>query len=400
MATIRKRGNSYQIRVSCGSDIYGKKIINSMTWKPDEKMTPRQIEKELNKVAVQFEEKVKRGVTTKIDNKIKLHEFCDIYLEMQEKTFAPNTFHNYQKIIENYIIPTLGHLKLVDIIPLHIQKFVNVLSEQNANYNTKSIYLSSSTVKTYFIVLQSIFKFACKKGFLEFNPSSLNNIDMPKAPSIHTNILDDKDITILLDCLEKESFQHKMIIHLALCTGCRRGELVALQWNDILWDKKQIIVSKTAYHVNGKKGIKLPKTTSSNRTIVIPDYILYMLKEYKKYQIEQQLITQIPNPYNMLFTDRYGNYLSVNVLSSWFKYFLKKNNLPYIKFHALRHTSATILLANGTNIKTVSSRLGHSNLSTTNRYVHALIDADIAAAETLGQKLNFEEVGQKWDKRA
>ena len=81
MATIRKRGNSYQIRVFCGTDIYGKKIINSMTWKPDGKMTTRQIEKELNKIAVQFEEKVKKGITTKIDNKIKLHEFCDIYLE-------------------------------------------------------------------------------------------------------------------------------------------------------------------------------------------------------------------------------------------------------------------------------------------------------------------------------
>ena len=104
MATIRKRGTSYQIRVSCGTDIYGKKIINSMTWKPDDKMTPRQIEKELNKIAVQFEEKVKKGITTKIDNKIKVAEFCDIYLDMQKKTLFPNTFHNYQKVVENYII--------------------------------------------------------------------------------------------------------------------------------------------------------------------------------------------------------------------------------------------------------------------------------------------------------
>jgi len=400
MATIRKRGTSYQIRVSCGTDIYGKKIIHSMTWKPDDKMTPRQIEKELNKIAVQFEEKVKKGVTVKIDNKIKLHEFCDIYLDMQKKTLSPNTFHNYQKVIENYIVPALGHLKLIDVTPLHIQKFVNALSEQKANYNTKSTYLLPSTVKAYFIVLQSIFKFACKKGFLDFNPSSLNNIDMPKTPPVHTDILDEKGITALLNCLEKEPFERKIIIHLALCTGCRRGELAALQWSDILWDKKQIVISKTAYHVTDKKGIKLPKTSSSNRTITIPDYMICMLRQYKKYQIEQQLFTQTPNQYNMLFTDKHGDYLSVTALSNWFKHFLKKNNLPYIKFHALRHTSATILLVNGTNIKTVSSRLGHTNLTTTNRYLHALTDVDVIAAEMFEKKLNFNEMGQKWDKHA
>lgn len=400
MATIRKRGNSYQIRVSCGTDIYGKKIINSMTWKPDDKMTPRQIEKELNKIAVQFEEKVKKGISTKIDYKIKLHEFCDIYLDMQEKTLSPNTFHNYQKVIENYIVPALGHLRLTDITPLHIQKFVNALSKQKRNCNTKSTYLLPSTVKSYFIVLQSIFKFACKKGFLDFNPTSSNHIDMAKALPAHTDILDEKGITVLLEHLEGKPFDRRIQVHIALCTGCRRGEIAALQWDDILWDKKQIVISKSMYHVNGKKGIKIPKTTRSNRIITIPNYMIIMLKQYQKYQMEQQLRTQIPNTHNMLFTDKHGNYLSPIAITSWFRYFLKKNNLPHIKFHSLRHTSATLLLLNGVNIKTVANRLGHTNLSTTNRYLHALAEADTVAAETLEKELNFDEMGQKWDKHA
>ena len=131
MATIRKRGNSYQIRIYCGTDIYGKKIINSMTWKPDNKMTPRQIEKELNKIAIQFEEKVKNGIVTKIDNKIKLHEFCDIYLEMQKKALSPTTFNYYNSVIENYIKPALGHIKLTEVTPMHLQKFIYALSEKN-----------------------------------------------------------------------------------------------------------------------------------------------------------------------------------------------------------------------------------------------------------------------------
>ena len=336
MATIRKRGNSYQIRVSCGTDINGKKIVEAMTWKPEENMTQKQIQKELNRIAVHFEENIKKGIVKK-DNKIKLNDFCNIYLEMQQKILSPLTYYQYQNIINNYIIPALGHLKLVDITPLHIQKFVNALSDHKISYHTKSVYLSSATIKSYYIVLQSIFKFACKKGILDFNPTSLNNIDMPKVLTTHTDILDENGISVLLNCIEKEDFEYKMLIHIVLCTGCRRAELAALQWSDILWDKKQIVISKSVYQINGKKGIKYPKTVSSNRTIAIPDYMLQLLRQYKKYQIEQQLLTQIPNQYNMLFTDKYGDYLPPVAITNWFQHFLKKNNLKHIKFHSLRH---------------------------------------------------------------
>ena len=390
MATVRKRGSSYQIRVSCGTDLYGNKIIESMTWKPDDGMTERQIQKELNKVVVHFEENVKKGIS-KRDTKMKLQELCDIYLDMQQKTLSPNSLNNYKQVIRNYIVPTLGHLKLVDITPLHIQKFVNVLSEQQSSYHTKLKHLSPATIKVYYAILQSIFKFAYKKGILDFNPTSSNYIDIPKVPPAHTDILDEKGIMALLEHLEEKPFDRRIQVHIALCTGCRRAEIAALQWDDILWEKKQIVVSKSMYHVKDKKGIKVPKTIRSNRTITIPNYMIIMLKQYQKYQMEQQF---------MLFTDKHGDYLSVTALSNWFKHFLKKNNLPYIKFHALRHTSATILLVNGTNIKTVSSRLGHTNLTTTNRYLHALTDVDVIAAEMFEKKLNFNEMGQKWDKHA
>ncbi len=390
MATVRKRGSSYQIRVSCGTDLYGNKIIESMTWKPDDGMTERQIQKELNKVVVHFEENVKKGIS-KRDTKMKLQELCDIYLDMQQKTLSPNSLNNYKQVIRNYIVPALGHLKLVDITPLHIQKFVNVLSEQQSSYHTKLKHLSPATIKVYYAILQSIFKFAYKKGILDFNPTSSNYIDIPKAPPAHTDILDEKGIMALLEHLEEKPFDRRIQVHIALCTGCRRAEIATLQWDDILWEKKQIVVSKSMYHVKDKKGIKVPKTIRSNRTITIPNYMIIMLKQYQKYQMEQQF---------MLFTDKHGDYLSPMAITTWFQYFLKKNNMPHIKFHSLRHTSATLLLLNGVNIKTVSNRLGHTNLSTTNRYLHTLAEADTIAAETLEKKLNFDEMGQKWDKYA
>ena len=388
MATIRKRGNSYQIRVSCGSDIHGKAITESMTWKPDSNMTERQIQKELNKIVVQFEEKVKKGTFTKSDRKIKLHEYCDIYLEMQKKTLSPTTYYVYHSIIKNYVVPALGHLKLVEITPLHLQKFIFALSEQKSD---KGKTLSPATIKVYYAVVQSMFQFACKMGFLENNPSTVNNLQFPKTSPAHTDILDEKNIAVMLEYLENENIMWKTLIHLALCTGCRRGELAGLQWSDILWEKKQIQISKSVYFIKSEKNIKRPKNNTSNRVIVIPDYMIVLLKKYKVWQMEQTLQTQISNMHNMLFTDKKGNYLSPQYITLWFQNFLKRNGMQHIKFHALRHTSATVLLKNGTDIKTVSSRLGHSNLSTTNRYVHALLDADIAAAETLEQVLNLEK---------
>ncbi len=393
MATIRQRGNSYQIRVSCGTDIYSKKIVESMTWKPDENMTPRQIEKELNRVVVHFEENVKKGIV-KSNKKIKMHEFCDIYLEMQKKTLSPTSYHVYQNIINTYIVPALGHLKLSDITPLHLQKFIYALTEHKTNQNKP---LNPSTIRNYYKVVQSIFKFACRMKFLDYNPSSVDNLDLPKTLPAHTDIFDEKEISLMLDYLEKEPIMWKILIHLALCTGCRRGELAALQWDDIIWEKKQIQISKSLYSVNGEKNIKFPKTKNSNRVIAIPDYMIQMLRQYKIWQTEQTLVGYQKNLNDMLFLDKNSDFLASDNISRWFENFLERNNMPHIKFHALRHTSATLLLASGTNIKTVSSRLGHASIVTTNRYVHAMTEADKTAAETLEQKLNFRKgtiVGQ------
>ena len=153
----------------------------------------------------------------------------------------------------------------------------------------------------------------------------------------------------MLEYLENENIMWKTLIHLALCTGCRRGELAGLQWNDVLWEKRQIQISKSVYFIKGEKNIKLPKNTSSNRVIVIPDYMIVMLKKYKVWQMEQTLQTQIPNMHNMLFTDKKGNYLSPQYISRWFQKFLKRNGMQYIKFHALRqqkvNSKAKILLS-------------------------------------------------------
>ena len=119
MATIEKRGESYRVVVSCGFDVNGKRIKRSMTWKPDRKYTEKQLEKALNKIAVEFEEQVLNDETA-ISGKLRLVDFIPQYYDNVKNTLAETTFINYQRIINSFIMPALGHLKLKDIKPIHV----------------------------------------------------------------------------------------------------------------------------------------------------------------------------------------------------------------------------------------------------------------------------------------
>ena len=131
MANITKRGDSYRITVYCGRDVNGKMIRRTMTWKPDKKYTEKQLEKEVQRQATLFEEKVLSGQISKSGN-MKLVDFVPQYLENIKPEVAETTFKNYTRIINTLIVPALGHLKLKDIKQLHVQKFVNSLCDVEA----------------------------------------------------------------------------------------------------------------------------------------------------------------------------------------------------------------------------------------------------------------------------
>ena len=132
MATIRKRNNSYQIGVSCGYDVNGKQIVRYMTYTPEKGMTAKQIKKELDRQAVLFEEECHSGKAAG-DGKMKLGEFVPIYLENAKNDLSPLVHAQYTRLINICIVPMLGHMKLKDIKPIHIQRFVNALQERTTH---------------------------------------------------------------------------------------------------------------------------------------------------------------------------------------------------------------------------------------------------------------------------
>lgn len=389
MPTIRKRNNSYQITVSCGYDINNKQIRRTMTYTPEKGMTAKQIEKEVQRQAVLFEEQCQSGAVP-TDGRMKLAEFVPIYLENAKHRLSPVVYEKYKRMLDICIIPMLGHMKLKDIKPIHVQKFVNALENRETHLDGTGGKLSSSTVRRYYTMVQSVLHSAYKLGLIGVNPADSDRITLPKIDEQTTEIFSDEELAKLLDCLESEPLQYKLLIHLALNTGCRRGELVGLKWDDVNYKTGVLTISRSNYKLTGDTEIKSKATkTGKSRTIMLPPYCLAMLKQFKAVQAQTQLtLGDRWRGDNWIFTQADGKPMYPTTPTQWFSKFLKRNGLEHKKFHALRHTSATLLLSNGTNIKNVASRLGHSQLKTTNRYVHAVEQAEREAANTFETLLN------------
>ncbi|MEG1868897.1 MAG: tyrosine-type recombinase/integrase [Clostridiales bacterium] len=391
MANITKRKDSFLIRVSCGYDAKGKQIIKSKTWKPEEGMTERQIEKELNKVAVEFENNVQNGNIADT-YRIKMDSFCKEYLTLIENSVAPLTHNNYSRIVNKIIVPYFGHMKIREIKPAHIQRFIQMLQEPAARTDKKGGTLAPSSVQRYFTVLKSIMSKAYKLGYIDNNPTDTARLDLPKVKQPDIEIFSQEEAAYMLGCLENEPLQFKLLIHLAIVTGCRRGELVALQWQYVDLEKKTIEVRQSNYKIKGEDISTKTTKTGEKRIFSIPDYCIELLKKHRLTLKQERLkLGSLWQEGNWLFTQWNGQPMHPHTPSQWFEKFQKRHDIPHRKFHALRHTSATLLLTSGTNIKTVASRLGHTQLSTTNRYVHSLESADKVASNTFDDMFSPKE---------
>ena len=171
----------------------------------------------------------------------------------------------------------------------------------------------------------------------------------------------------MLDTLQGEPLKHRLAITLLLYTGLRRGELLGLEWRDISWDNGTISVERASQYIKGQ-GIftKVPKTKGSIRKLSLPLGVMDLLRQYRVWQIEQRLIMGDKwIDTGRLFTTEDGGPMHPDSLFTWFNRLQKKNGLPHISLHGLRHTSATVLITSGVDIRTVSQRLGHQQASIT-----------------------------------
>jgi len=455
MATAQKRGETYRIRASAGYSSDGKQIMRSMTWKPAPGMTARQIQKELERQAVLFEERVSSG--RYIDENVRFEELTALWYEQHVlKNLRQTTAEGYERYLRT-INAALGNMKLCKIQPHHLRAFYDNLREEGvkqtqrhspkvdmratlraAGHTQKAFMklsgvssrtmsrlyagenvsgdvarsvadalgqplgklfapvesgtLAETTIRQIHMVISSVFTFAMQEQAILYNPC--RSMRSPKRDTQEASFLDEEYLPDFLAKLNREPLAFRAIVMLFLCTGMRRGELCGLEWEDIDFTHNLVSISKSSLYLP-KNGVfdDSTKTASSNRITKIPEDVTELLRQLNLEQQRRRL--QLGDKWQgskKVSLNEFGAQLNPSALSARFKAFAQRAGYPDITLKSLRHTSATLLIMNGTNIKTVSSRLGHSNVSTTGTiYTHAIKTADERAAQVLGDVFGLKK---------
>lgn len=395
--TPRKNKNgeiiSYRIRVFKGYDGAGKQLKPyEMTWKPAPGMTTKQAEKEVQRQATLFEEQCRSGQIGTNKN-MKLAEFCPMYLDIKKDVLAPRIWHDYSRTIDKLIIPLLGHIKLSELKPAHVQQFIQYLQgdvrqKKDGTIDENNPKLSQATIRRKLTVLQSILKQAVKLDIIPTNPANAEKLTLQKVVAPKIEIFSKQEAAEMLECLEKEDLQFQVLVQLAIMTGCRCGELVGLKFSDFDYTKNKVTIERSAYKLPGEPiKTKAPKDYEI-RTISINHHCIELVQLLKAEKTKQamELGTAWSNG-DWLFTQWNGEIMNPQTPTKQFSKFLANNGLKHRKFHSLRHTSATLLLYGGVNLKQVQERLGHGDISTTNKYLHCIAEADEEAANVLQDML-------------
>ncbi len=384
----------YKIRVFKGYDVNGKQITPySMSYTPPSSLKGKALQKELERVAKEFEEQCISVSAPKSFN-TKLVDFIPTYLKIEKDLLAPTTFSYYTRIINTLIVPMLGHFKLKEIKPEHVQQYITQLlnlpkTYQSGKENTTGEKLSAASVKRYLTVLQSVLNRAVKLGLISESPAKAEKISVPKVQTPKTEIFTKQEAAEMLTCLQNEPLQFQALIQLAVYAGARRGELVGLKFSDVDFDTHIITIERAAYKLKDQPTRTKPPKDYETRTITVNESCCELLKSLKseKEKRKQKLGAKWVDE-DWIFTQSNGAIMNPTTPSEQFSAFLKKNNLRHRKFHSLRHTSATLLLYAGVDIRQVQNRLGHSDISTTNKYLQLIKSADAEAVDKLEKMLN------------
>ena len=420
MAYIKERGNNnYFVRVSYGRQDNGRPFQKSRLYRPSKVNLPKsKVRKELDAFVKALEEECRIEFQSKHQQKATedaveeemmqdgfqeeskaeprpvltpvstsgtplFADFCNIYLTAKKVNLSSTTYLLYETAIHRILIPKLGHLHLDEIKPFHVQELMNFLATPSGRVDKKGEKLAPATIRRYLTILQSILTMAWKQEYINSNPADTRRLEISRIVTPEVEVFSNEEIAEILKMAQLEPIHIHAVIATAIYTGARRGEIAGLKWEDVDFEKRTMYIRRSVVKlVQQEPEIKLPKTISSIRQMAIPQALCDILQELKKEQDRKKaLLGEKWHEEGFLFTDWCGHVMHPHTPTKQFDKFLKKYGFRHLKFHGLRHSSATYLLSNGCDIKTVSKRLGHTSIDTTNIYVHALAKTDKAAAD-------------------
>lgn len=386
MATIQKRGNSYTIRVSCGYDVYGGHKEQSMTWKPDEGMSQRQIEKELNRQAVMFEEAVNHGYKA---SAMKFQELAEEWFESYAKNTLRSTTYERMLQLTHRVYPAIGHLRIDKITARQLQGFVNSLAKEGANEKTGKP-LAPKTIRHNLSFISDVFSYAVRMDLVSDNPC--RKVTIPKGEVKEKSIYSQEEMAHLLTAIHGEPLKYKAFFFLIAYSGFRRSEMLGLEWKDVDFENNIITIKRTSNYT-AERGIytDTTKTKRSQRVLKISPYIMEILKEYKLEQDEEAL--RLGDKWvesDRLFVKWNGEPMNNQTPYGWLKEFCEKNDMPFYGIHSFRHFAASSLISAGLDVTTVSGALGHCNSGTTlNVYSHMFQNAQARVSEAMDKAFAF-----------
>lgn len=388
MASIQKFTNTkgttqYRISYELPKYVDGKRRKTTKTFPVGTTLS------EVKKFIAEKEVERNRSAFVSKDYNLTLNDYAEIYFSTYTKFLSPTTLKGYKSAyynskphgIKNYF----GDVKLRSIKTRHIQEYVNELCS----------HISPKSIKNYIMLLNVIFELAVQDNIIqrEANPM-LHKIQRPQQPrkEIEAYSLDEMQ-KILMLAEADENNDIRLILSLGFLTGIRRGEMAGLKWSDVNFDECYIFIHQTRVIVEGGvEHIKQPKTSSGIRKIYIPQNLLNVLKEYhQRYLTNKIRLGKDFADKNYVISKPDGNPLSPQGISNCYLRFMDrhKDEVRYLKFHGLRHTYASLLVAQGENPKTVQHNLGHSDVSFTLQvYSHSYESTQKKAAETLNDTLN------------
>lgn len=252
-------------------------------------------------------------------------------------------------------------------------------SEKPLSYNTMVIIHS---------VITTVFAWAEKEMIIPYNPARKATLPMKKDGK-EADCLQPEELEQIMAALQMEDIDKRAMVTLFIVTGCRKGEIMGLKWDKVDFQKREATIDSSLSYLPGKGVFEGPTKTRNTRKVILPESVIPLLHDYRVWQLEQRLeCGDLWQDTGFVFTRWNGTPLNPGCFNMWLSRFCKKNGIRPVHPHTFRHSAASIMIAGGVDVLTVSKMLGHADVSTTlNTYGHAIEESKRKAAECIADTI-------------
>ena len=370
---IRKRGKGWLVTVELGRDpVTGRRRRAYLT-----AATRREAERE--------EARLRHEAATGVDlepTKVTVADYLRRWLAAVRPNIAPSTYHRYKGLLDHQVLPYVGGIVLSKLRPLHVQQLYARLQEAGRVDGRGG--LSPRTLLHVHRVLSDALRQAVRWQIVSRNVCQA--VEAPHARAAEIRALSPEEARRLLEAAQTEDSILGDAVILAMHGGLRLGELLGLEWEDVDLERGRVTVRRTLQYLPGEGlALREPKTARANRMVPLGLTALSALRRLRRRQIEERLaVGPDYNDRGLVFADPLGRPIPPYRLSQRFASLVRRTGLAPMRFHDLRHTHASLLLARGVHPKIVSERLGHASIAITlDTYSHVLPTLQEEAARDL-----------------